>query len=360
MVLAAGLAIEDMAKLHPELKVELISADMLNKPDVGASIARGWYDREGVDAIFGVTQSNVALAVTTIAKEKDKVLVLTGASVPDLTGKYCTPNHLHWTYDLFSLANGTARALVELGAKRWFFLTPDYLSGHVAEQIASGVVRRSGGTVLGEAVYPFPGNTDYSNFLLQAQATKPDVLCVGSGTDAVNAVKQAREFGLPQSGIRMTSIVFAITVAHSAGLQAVQGMVVTESFYWDLNDGTRAYSERFSAQQKGNAKPSMIQAGAYSAVLHYLKAVASIRVDQAKASGRATVERMKAIPTDDIAFGRNSVRADGKFIHPMYVFQLKTPEESRGPWDFYKLLETIPAEQAFQPLSELGCNLVKI
>ena len=358
VVLGARLAIEDATKMFPGLKVEVVSADMLSKPDVGAAIARGWYDQGGVDAIFGIPQSNVALAVTTVAKEKDKVVVLTGASVPDLTGKYCTANHLHWTYDLYSLANGSARSLVELGGNRWFFLTPDYLSGHVGQQISAGVVKQAGGQMVGEAAYPFPGTTDFATFLLQAQASKANVLCVGSGTDAVNAVKQAREFGLPQGGVRMTAIVFAITVAHSAGLAAAQGMVFTEAFYWDLNEGTRAYSARFAAQQRGNAKPSMIQAGAYSAVLHYLKAVAALGVDKAKASGAATIAQMKAMPTDDMVFGPGHVRWDGKFIHPMYVFETKSPAESKAPWDYYKLLKTIPAEQAFQPAAELGCTLL--
>ncbi len=353
---AVRMAVREFGAAHPDIAVDVIVGDMLNKPDVGAEMARQWFDQGGVDAIIGISQSAVALAVVSITQAKDKLAIITGASFPDLTGKACTPNHFQWTYDLWALAHGTALTLTKDGFDSWFFISPDYLSGHMAEQFATEVIVANGGKVAGHAYYPFPATTDFSGFLLQAQASGAKVISVGSGTDAVNTIKQAVEFGLPQSGVRLTSGVMGIEVVDTLGLATARGIVATEPFYWDLNDRTRAFSNRFAAVWN-QRKPTMIQAGTYSAAVHYLKAVASLGLPAAKASGRAVAERMKALPGDDDAFGPGTVRVDGKYLHPMYVFETKTPEQSKERWDYYRLLQTIPADQAFEPLSP-ACPLV--
>ena len=353
---AVRMAVQEFAASHPDIPVDVVVGDMLNKPDVGAGMARSWFDQDGVDAIIGISQSAVALAVVSITEAKDKLAIITGASFPDLTGKACTPNHFQWTYDLWALAHGTALTLTKDGFDSWFFISPDYLSGHMAEQFATEVITANGGRIAGHAYYPFPATTDFSSFLLQAQASGAKVISVGSGTDAVNAIKQAAEFGLPQSGVRLTSGVMGIEVVDTLGLPTARGIVATEPFYWDLNDRTRAFSARFAAVWNG-LKPTMIQAGTYSAAMHYLKAVASLGLAPSKASGRAVADRMKALPGDDDAFGPGSARVDGKYLHPMYVFETKSPEQSTGRWDYYRLLQTIPADQAFEPLSP-ACPLV--
>ena len=358
-VLASRLAIEDFVKQHPDIGVELVYADMLLKPDVGASIARSWYDRDGVDAIFDIPQSAVALAVGSIAKEKDKLVIFTSAGVADLSGKYCSPNHIHWTFDLWANANGAAAGLVGDGADTWFFILPDYISGHAMTNDASEAVRRLGGREIGRTPYAFPGTTDFSSQLLRAKASGAKVICfANAGDDAANCIKQAYEFGIPQSGVRLTCLVMQDYIVKSVGLETAQGLVGVMPWVWNMNAPARAFADRFSPSYHG-AKPIFYHAGIYSAVTHYLKAAAVLGVDRAKASGRAVAEQMKAMPVED-PFFQGQIRADGKFVHNMYVWQTKTLEESKEPWDFFKLVHTIPPDLAFKPLADSGCPLVKL
>jgi branched-chain amino acid transport system substrate-binding protein len=358
-VLAAQMAIEDFAKIHPEIKVELVQADMLLKPDVGASIARSWYDRDGVDAIFDIPHSGVAIAVGQVAKEKDKVVVFTGAGIPDLTGKYCTPNQIQWTYDLWSNSNGVTRGLMEQGKDTWFFIKFDYISGHTMAKDTATIVEQMGGKVLGMTAYPFPGTTDFSAYILQAQTSKAKVLCLANaGDDTANCIKQAREFGLPQSGITLAALVYQDYIVRSVGLDQAQGIVGAMPFYWGMNDDTRAFAARFMPRYH-NAAPNYYHAGAYSAVTHYLKAVAAMGPEKAKASGRDAIAQMKAIPVDDPLYGKGYVRADGKHVHATYMWETKAPSESKGEWDYFKLIATIPAEKAFQPMDPQTCALAK-
>ncbi len=357
--LAAQMAAEDFMKLHPEIKVEVVQGDMLLKPDVGAAIARSWYDQEGVDAIFDIPQSAVAIAVGQVAKEKDKVVIFTSAGIPDLTGKFCTPNQIQWTYDLWGNANGITRGLVEAGGDSWFFISPDYISGHTMVKDTGTIVTQLGGKVAGEAFYPFPGTTDFSAYIVQAQASKAKVLCLANaGDDTANCIKQAHEFGLPQSGIKIAALVYQDYISRSVGLELAQGIVGAMPFYWDMNEDSRAFAARFTPRYH-NAKPNYYHAGSYSAVTHYLKAVATMGVDKAKASGSAAVAQMKALPVADPLYGTGFVRADGKFIHANRVWTTKSPAESKGEWDQYKLLATIPQDKAFQPMEALGCAFVK-
>jgi branched-chain amino acid transport system substrate-binding protein len=357
--LAAQIASEDFMKSHADIKVEVVQGDMLLKPDVGAAIARGWYDQDGVDAIFDIPQSAVAISVGQVAKEKDKVVIFTSAGIADLTGKYCTPNQIQWTYDLWSNANGITRGLVEAGGDSWFFITPDYISGHAMVKDASTIIEQLGGKVMGKAAYPFPGTTDFSAYILQAQASKAKVLCLANaGDDTANCIKQANEFGLPQSGVKIAALVYQDYISRAVGLELAQGIVGTMPFYWDMNDESRAFAARFTPRYH-NARPNYYHAGCYSAVWHYLKAVAAMGVDKAKASGRAAVAQMKALPVADPLYGTGYVRADGKFIHATRVWTTKTPTESKGEWDQYKLLATIPQDKAFQPMEALACAMVK-
>ena len=357
--LAAQMAAEDFMKPHPEIKVEVIQGDMLLKPDVGAAIAREWYDQDGVDAIFDIPQSAVAIAVGQVAKEKDKAVIFTAAGTPDLTGKYCTPNQIQWTYDLWSNSNAIARGLVDAGGDSWFFVAPDYISGQVMVRDTTKIVEQLGGKVAGSALYPFPGTSDFSAYLVQAQASKAKVLCLANaGDDTANCIKQAHEFGLPQSGIKIAALVYQDYISRSAGLELAQGIVGAMPFYWDMNDGTRAFSARFTPRYH-NAHPNYFHAGSYSAVWHYLKAVAAMGPDKAKASGKAAIAQMKAIPVADPLYGTGVVRQDGKFVHANRVWQTKSPAESKGEWDQYKLLATIPQDKAFRSMEELGCPLIK-
>lgn len=357
--LAAQMAAEDFMKIHKDIGVEVIQGDMLLKPDVGASIARSWFDQDGVDAIFDIPQSAVAIAVGQVAKEKDKVVIFTAAGVPDLTGKYCTPNQVQWTYDLWSNANAISRGLVETGGDSWFFIKPDYISGHVMTKDTATIVEQLGGKVMGMAAYPFPGTTDFSSYILQAQASKAKVLCLANaGDDTANCIKQAHEFGLPQSGVRIAALVYQDYISRSVGLDQAEGIVGAMPFYWDMNEGTRAFAARF-APRYHKAYPNYFHAGCYSAVWHYLKTVAAMGVDKAKASGRAAVAQMKALPVNDPLYGEGIVRADGKHIHANRVWQSKTKAESKGEWDQFKLLSTVPMDKAFQPAEVLGCTLLK-
>ncbi|MCJ2069492.1 ABC transporter substrate-binding protein [Methylobacterium sp. J-030] len=351
-VVAAQMAVEDFTKTNADLQVEIVSADHQNKPDVGAAIARQWYDRDGVDAILDVPTSSVALAVSQVTREKNKIFIDSGAGTTELTGKQCSPNTIQWTYDTYALAHGTAGAMLRRGGDTWYFLTADYAFGLSLQNEATAVVDKGGGRVLGAARVPFPA-TDFSSFLLQAQASGAKVVgLANAGGDTVNAVKQAHEFGLTDGGQRLAALLIYAVDVHAIGLKTAQGLVLTESFYWDLNPGTRAFSERFY-KRNGDSMPTMNHAGVYAGLLHYLKAVAATK----STDPQATMAWMKANPTDDPLFGQGVVRADGRKIHPMYLFEVKAPSESKGPWDLYKLLDTIPAEQAFRPLAEGGCPL---
>ena len=352
-VVAAQMAVEDFAKTEPGVQVEIVSADHQNKPDIGAAVARQWYDRDGVDAILDVPTSSVALAVSQVTREKNKVFIDSGAGTTELTGKQCSPNTIQWTYDTYALAHGTAGAMLKRGGDTWYFLTADYAFGLSLQNEAKAVIDTGGGRGLGAARVPFPA-TDFSSFLLQAQASGAKVVgLANAGGDTVNAVKQAHEFGLTDGGQKLAALLIYAVDVHAIGLQTAQGLVLTESFYRDLNPATRAFSERVYPRH-GNSMPTMNHAGVYAGLLHYLKAVAATK----STDPQKTMAWMKANPTDDPLFGKGVVRADGRKIHPMYLFEVKAPSESKGPWDLYKVLETIPAEQAFRPLAEGGCPLV--
>jgi branched-chain amino acid transport system substrate-binding protein len=352
---AAKMAVEDFQKTSKAgLKVEVIGADHQNKPDVGSNIARQWFDTDKVDAIVDVPTSSVALAINQIAKEKGKIHLNTGAATADLTGKACTPNTIHWLYDTWMLANGTGKAVVQTGGNTWFFLTADYAFGHALERDTSAVVTKNGGKVLGAVRHPL-ATQDFSSFLLQAQASKAKVIgLANAGGDTINSIKQAAEFGIVKGGQNLAGLLVFITDIHSLGLEKAQGLILTETFYWDLNDQTRAWSKRF-AERHGGKYPSMDQAGTYAVVMHYLKAIEAGKTDD----GTKTTAKMKELPTDDPLFGKGYIRQDGRKIHPAYLFEVKKPSESKGPWDYYKVRATIPAEQAFRPLNEGDCPLVK-
>ncbi|WP_198369660.1 ABC transporter substrate-binding protein [Roseomonas rosulenta] len=337
--------------------VEVLQADHQNRPDVGANIARQWYD-QGVDVVVDVPTSSVALAVNQIAREKNKVFLNSGAATSDLTGAQCSPNTVHWTYDTWMLAKGTGAAIVRTGGDSWFFITADYAFGHALERDTANFVRNAGGRVLGQVRYPFPATTDFSAFVLQAQASRAKVLgMANASTDTVNTIKSAREFGLHRS-MKFAALLMGVMDIHALGLESAQGLLLTESFYWDLNDRTRALTQRVR-QANQNRPPAMVPAGCYGATLHYLKAVADMGAAAAKADGRAAVARMKAMPTDDDAFGPGRIREDGRKIHPVYLFEVKSPAESRAPYDYYKVAATTPAEEAFRPVAEGGCSLVR-
>ena len=338
---------------------ELVFADHQNRPDVAVNLARQWFDRDGVDMVVNLAASSVALALAELTREKNKVAVATSTATSDLTGRACTPNTVHWVFDTYMLARSTGGATVRAGGDSWFFITADYAFGHALERDTAEFVRAAGGRVLGGVRTPFPGTTDFSSFLVQAQASRAKVIgFANAGTDTVNCIKQAAEFGLTRRGIRLASLLMFLPDVHSLGLATCQGLVCTETFYWDLNDRTRAFTGRVRSQA-GGVPLCMNHAGDYAAVLHYLKAVADMGAAAAKADGRAVVERMKAMPTDDDAFGPGRIREDGRKLHPAYLFEVKKPEESRGPLDYYRLLQTTPGEEAFRPLSEGGCPLVR-
>ena len=352
-VLAAKMAVEDFQKANKDLKVEVVFADHQNKPDVGSQIARRWYDADGVDVIVDVPTSSVVLAVTQVTREKNKVVIVSTGATSDLTGKSCTPNSVHWTYDTWQLANGTGSAIVQTGGNTWFFLTADYAFGHALERDTEAVVTKNGGKVLGKVRHPFP-SADFSSFLLQAQASKAKIIgLANAGADTTNAIKQAAEFGVVKGGQNLAGLLVFLTDVHSLGLEKAQGLILSETFYWDLNDQTRAWSKRFVAQNNGKY-PTMGHAGVYAGTLHYLKAVAAAKTDD----GAKVVAKMKELPTDDPLFGKGSIRQDGRKIHPSYLFEVKKPSESKYAWDYYKVRATIPADQAFRPISD-ECPLVK-
>jgi branched-chain amino acid transport system substrate-binding protein len=341
-----------------DMKVDVLEADFQNSPDVGVTIARQWFDQQGVDVIVDVLNSAVALAVSGIARTKNKVALICAATT-ELTGRQCSPNTVQWSHDTWMLAKSTATSILKGGGDTWFLITPNYAFGHQLAQDATRFIIEGGGKVLGSAVYPFPETTDFSAYLLQALASGAKVLgfCT-AGADTVNGVKQAHEFGLNQKML-LAAMLMTVADVHALGSATAQGLRLTESFYWDLNERTRAFADRLRPRI-GEARPTMFQAGDYSAMLHYLKAATDMGVAAAKADGRAAVARMKAIPTDDDCFGKGYIRIDGRKIHPSYLFEVKSPAESQHQWDLYKLIATTPAEEAFRPLSEGGCPLVHI
>ncbi len=354
-VWAARKAVEDYCKANKCEKIEIIFADHQNKPDIGSNTVRQWFDVDNVDVVVDVPTSSVALAVNNITKEKNKVFLVSGAAASDLTGKACSPNTVHWTYDTWALANGTGNAVVKTGGDTWFFLTADYAFGHALERDTAAVVEKSGGKVVGKVRHPFPGQ-DFSSFLLQAQASKAKIIgLANAGSDTTNSIKQAAEFGIVQGGQKLAGLLVFITDVHALGLQTAQGLILTEAWYWDQTDANRAFAAAFEKDNKGN-KPTMVQAGVYSAVTHYLKAVHEMKSD---ADGAAVVTKMKSMPTDDALFGKGTIRADGRKIHPMYLFEVKKPSESKGKWDYYTTRATIPADQAFRPIDQGDCPLVK-
>jgi branched-chain amino acid transport system substrate-binding protein len=351
---AAKMAVEDFGAAKKGMKVEIVSADHQNKPDVGSNIARTWFDVDKVDAIFDVPTSSVALAITQIAKDKNKVFVGSGPAASDLTGPACNANFVHWTYDTWSLANGTGKAIVKTGGDTWFFLTADYAFGHALERDTAAVVEKNGGKVIGKVRTPFPG-TDFSSFLLQAQSSKAKIIgLANAGGDTINSIKQAAEFGITTGGQNLAGLLVFITDVHSLGLKTAQGLIFTSAYYWDRNDASRDFAKRFAPRYKGHM-PTMVQAGVYASVLHYLKAVEALKNDS---DGKAVVAKMKEMPTDDPLFGKGTIRADGRKLHDMYLLEVKKPEESKGPGDYLKVRATIPAAEAFRPLNEGTCPLV--
>ena len=354
-VVAARMAVEDYIRASKStLKVEVVGADHQNKPDVGSNIARQWYDTEKVDMIADVPTSSIGLAIAKISADKGKLHVNSGSATADLSGKACNANTIHWAYDTWMLANGTGKAIVKSGGDTWFFLTADYAFGHALERDTEAVVLKNGGKVVGKVRTPFP-TQDFSSFLLQAQASKAKIIgLANAGGDTTNSIKQAFEFGITKGGQNLAGLLVFLPDVHSLSLEKAQGLMLTETFYWDLNDQTRAFTKRFSAAN-GGKYPSMVHAGVYSSVIHYLKAVDAAKTDD----GSKVAAKMKELPTDDVLFGKGSVRPDGRKIHPAYLFQVKKPSESKGPYDYYKLVSTIPANEAFRPLSESECPLVK-
>ncbi|MCA3271940.1 MAG: ABC transporter substrate-binding protein [Roseomonas sp.] len=356
-VAAAREAAAEFGASHG-FRVEIIEADHQNRPDVGVNLARQWYD-QGMDLIIDVPTSSVGLAVSNVAREKNKAYINVGSATADLTGTQCSPNTIHWAYDTFMLARSTGGATVRAGGDTWFFITADYAFGHALERDTTNFVRAAGGRIIGQVRTPFPGTTDFSSFLVQAQASRAKVIgLANAGADTQNCVKQAAEFGLTRRGIKLASLLLFVNDVHGLGLQTAQGLVCTESFYWDLNDKTRAWTERMLRRIPNNY-PNMIHAGVYSGTLHFLKTVAAMGVPAAKASGLDLVNRMKAQPSEDDLYGRAVIRPDGRRLIPSYLFEVKTPAESRKPWDYYKLLQTTPADEAFRPIGEGGCALVR-
>ena len=355
-VLAAEMAVEEYGRaLLGDATIEIVHADHQVKADVAAALARRWLDTEGVDAILDVPFSAAALAVNEVVRQNGRAAYLvSGGGTAELTGAKCSPNTVHWTYDTWSVANSTARAVVSQGGKSWFFLTSDYAFGHALEIDGSRAIKAAGGQVLGSVSHPY-NSPDMSAYVLQAMASKAQVIgLANSSVDAINSIKQAHDLGAVAQGMRVAALIMLINDVHGLGLEAGQGLYLTEPFYWDLNDRTRAFSDRF-ASRLGGRRPSMIQAGVYASMIHYMKAVRAAGTTD----GLTVVAKMKELPTDDPLFGRGSIRADGRTLHDMYLFQVKTPAESKGPWDYYKLIATTPAAEAFRPLSDGGCPLVK-
>jgi branched-chain amino acid transport system substrate-binding protein len=355
-VAAAKMAAADFMKDHPTVKVEIVSGDHQNKADVGSNIANTWFDVDHVDMIIDVPNSGVALAISQIAAQKNKVFIGSGPASSDLTGAKCNANTVHWTYDTWMLANGTGTAVVKTGGDTWFFLTSDYAFGHALERDTAAVVEKNGGKVLGKVRHPINTN-DFSSFLLQAQASKAKVIgLANAGGDTINSIKQAAEFGIVKGGQSLAGLLVFASDVNALGLDIAQGLIFTETWYWDLNDASRAWTQRWRKERGDDKKvPTMNMAGVYAGTLHYLKAVAALK---SAADGKAVVAQMKAMPTDDPLFGKGTIRADGRKLHPAYLFEVKKPSESKYPGDFYKVRATIPADEAFRPLKDGNCPLV--
>ena len=352
-VIAARMAVEDYGGKVKGVPVEVVFADHQNKPDIGSNIANQWYDRDGVDVIVDVPTSSVGLAVQNIAKEKGKLHLNAGAGTSDLTSKACSPTGIHYVYDTYALATGTGSALVGQGAKKWYFITADYAFGHALERDTTNAVNATGGEVVGGVRAPFP-TTDFSSFLLQAQGSGADVIgLANAGGDTVNSIKQASEFGITQGGQKLAGLLVFINDINALGLQVAQGLVVTTGYYWDMNDETRAFAKRF--EEKAGKMPNMLQAGIYSGVTQYLKAIEATGSDD----GKTVADQMKATPINDFFAKNGHIRPDGRMVHDMYLVEVKKPEESKGPWDYYKVLATIPGDQAFRPMDKGECPLVK-
>ena len=352
-VIAAQMAVEDYGGKVAGRRLEILSADHQNKPDVGSNIARQWLDIDGVDLILDIPNSAVALAVANLVRDKNKVFVASGAGTTLLTGAQCSPNNVHWTYDTYAQGRAIANAIMKRGGKTWFFVTSDYAFGHDLEKQASEGVIAGGGKVLGAVRHPL-GTNDFSSFLVSAQASGAQVIAfANAGGDLINSLKQAAEFKLGDKHT-LTGLIFDVNGVPALGLPAAQGLLAVDPFYWDINDGTRAWSRRFQARHPQKNMPNDMQAGVYAGTLHYLKAVDKVG---SPSDGRAVVAAMKSMPTDDALFGKGVIRQDGRKMHPMYLFEVKKPAESKGDWDYYKPIGTIPAEQAFRPLAEGGCKL---
>jgi branched-chain amino acid transport system substrate-binding protein len=352
-------AVQDFDAANRNINVEVVFADHQNKPDVGASIARQWLDRDGVDCIADINNSAVAIALTSITRERDKIQLNTGAGSSDIIGKYCTPNLVHWTFDSWQITHATCMPMVERGGKTWFFITANYAFGHSTERDATAFIVGAGGKVIGSAVYPFPETADFSSMIVQAQSSGAQVLGLAtSGADNINVIKQAAEFGLTQKGMRIAGLGMYINDVRALGMETSQGLVISEMFYWNHNDRTRAFSARVQPKMAG-VVPNHEQAGGYSGVFNYLRAVSELGVANAKKSGRAVIELLKRMDLDDDALGPGKLRVDGQALHPAYLHQVKAPSESKGPWDYYNLLATVPADQAFRPMSDEECALGK-
>jgi branched-chain amino acid transport system substrate-binding protein len=355
--LAAQMAVEDSGLTTKGWTIDVISGDHQNKPDIGVGIARKWFDEDKVDVIADVPNSGVALAVAAVVKEKDGVYLNSGAASSDLTGRACTPNTIHWTYDTYTLANGTGKAVVKAGGDTWFFITADYAFGHALQRDTSAVVEANGGKILGSVNVPL-NTPDFSSFVLQAQASGAKIIgLANAGGDTTNSIKQAHEYGIAGGGQKLAALLLFISDVNALGLVIAQGLQFTETFYWDMNDGTRAFSKRFVERMKNHAEPTMVQAGVYGSLIHYFKALEAFGGNPH--DGAKVVAKMKEMPTDDPLFGKGMIRIDGRTIHPAYLFQVKSPAESKYPWDYYKLIATIPAEEAFRPLAESQCPLAK-
>ncbi len=357
-VVCTKQALEDFGVSSKNFDVQVITADHQNKPDLAVSIARQWFDRDGVDMLLDVPTSSVALALQSVVKEKNKVYINSGAASSALTGEQCSPNFIHWTYDTYMLAKSTGGAMVKAGGDTWYFLTADYAFGKQLQADTTGFVKAAKGDVKGASLYPFPGTTDFSSFLVQAQSTGAKVLgLANAGADTVNSIKQAHEFGLTAT-MKIAALLMFITDVHALGLDVAEGLNLTESFYWDLNDQTRAWTKRVLPKTPNNY-PNMDHAGCYSGTLHYLKAVADMGAAEAKKDGVATINRMKKMPVEDECFGKTTIREDGRHLVPAYLFQVKKPSESKGPWDYYNLVATTPPDEAFRPLAEGHCSFIK-
>ncbi|SFO76956.1 amino acid/amide ABC transporter substrate-binding protein, HAAT family [Bradyrhizobium sp. Ghvi] len=355
--LAAQMAVEDSGLSGKGWKIDIISGDHQNKPDIGTAIARQWFDVDKVDIIVDVPNSGVALAVNNVVKEKNGVYINSGAATSDLTNAQCSPNTVHWTYDTYMLAHTTGQALVKAGGDTWFFLTADYAFGAALERDTTAVVTANGGKVVGGVKHPL-NTPDFSSFLLQAQASKAKIIgLANAGGDTTNTIKQAAEFGIGKGGQKLAALLLFLTDIKAIGLETAQGLNFTETFYWDMNDQTRAFSKRFAEKMKNNAPPTMVQAGVYAGVRHYLKALEALGGNPH--DGVKVVEKMKSMPTEDDLFGKGLIQPNGRTIHNAYLFEVKKPSESKGPWDFYRLVGTVPGDQAFTPLSESKCALLK-